>query len=125
MLCSAKGAGNWVGLCMDTSGSERVRNVTAVPMTVVQVYNRCIGTMAESPKKGMRMDDTRIQETTEMCPPHKDTMVDFTTCLAANSFDPLRITERGPRGIRSLKAEGRTTSGGHHHTRNTPSGSNA
>ena len=35
-------------------------------MTVVQVYNRCIGTMAESPEQGMRMDDTGIQETTEM-----------------------------------------------------------
>ena len=35
-------------------------------MAVGLVYNRCIGTMAESPKKGMRMDNTGIQETTEM-----------------------------------------------------------
>ena len=35
-------------------------------MTVVQVYNQCIGTMAEGPEQGMRMDDTGIQETTEM-----------------------------------------------------------
>ena len=39
---------------------------TAVTMMVVQVYNRCMGTMTESPKKGMRMDGTGIQETTEM-----------------------------------------------------------
>ena len=51
---------------MDNNGSEGVRNVTAVPMIVVQVYDRCIGTMAESPEKGMHMDDTGILEPTEM-----------------------------------------------------------
>ena len=29
-------------------------------------YNRCIGTVAESPEKGMRTDDTRSLEPTEM-----------------------------------------------------------
>ena len=38
-------------------------------MTVGLAYNRCIGTMAESPKKGMRMDGTRIQDPTEMQSP--------------------------------------------------------
>ena len=57
--------GSWGGLCMGTIWNVMCES-TAVTMTVVQVYNRCIGTMAESPKKGMRMDGTGIQETTEM-----------------------------------------------------------
>ena len=40
-------------------------------MTVGLAYNRCIGTMAESPKKGMRMDGTRSQDPTEMQSPSR------------------------------------------------------
>ena len=44
---------------------------TAVTMTVGLAYNRCIGTAAESPKKGMQADGTGIQDPTEMQSPSR------------------------------------------------------
>ena len=41
-------------------------SITAVPMTVGRVYNRCIGTEAEGPEKGMHSDDIGILDPTEM-----------------------------------------------------------
>ena len=40
--------------------------MSKVAMTEGQVYNWCIGTTAESPKEGMRVDGTRTPEPTEM-----------------------------------------------------------
>ena len=56
---------------MRSNGSVVCGNIAAVTMAVGLAYNRCIGTMAESPKKGMRMDGTRIQDPTEMQSPSR------------------------------------------------------
>ena len=40
-------------------------------MTVGLAYDRCIGTAAESPEKGMQADGTRSQEPTEMQSPSR------------------------------------------------------
>ena len=110
MLCSAKGAGCWGGLCMDNIGSERVK-LSPSNNDNWPAYNRCIGTVAESPKQGMRTDDTRSWNQLR-CDPHTwVTMAEFTTCLAENGIRPLSITERDRRGIRTLNAKLRTTDG--------------
>ena len=110
VLCSAKGAGCWGGLCMENIGSERVK-LSPSNNDRRPAYNRCIGTVAESPKQGMRTDDTRSWNQLR-CDPHTwVTMAELTTCLAENGIRPLSITERDRRGIRALNAKLRTTDG--------------
>ena len=42
--------------------------MSKVAMTIGRVYDWCIGTTAEGPKKGMHVDGTRILDPTEMQP---------------------------------------------------------
>ena len=56
------------GLCMGLTGSEGVEG-TAVTMMVVQAYNCCIGTKAESPKQGMHRIATGSRKQPR-CDPH-------------------------------------------------------
>ena len=44
----------------------KVCTCSQVTMAVGRVYNRCIGTEAESPEKGMHSDDIGILDPTEM-----------------------------------------------------------
>ena len=82
-------------------------------MTIGQVYNRCIGTVAEGPEQGMRTDDTRILEPTEMQVSSKTAMADFTARCIVKVGHPLKITERRCRGIRTLTHQRYRTSRWH------------
>ena len=50
---------------------------TAVTMTAGLAYDRCIGTAAESPEKGMQADGTRSQETDRDAVSQWTAMADF------------------------------------------------